>query len=505
MSARPPLLIRADASTSIGTGHIMRTLALAQEWRRGGGDVIFAVAMLPESLRARIQNEKCRIVEITAERGNAEDAAQTCGAAAGLIVADGYAFDGMYQDALRAGGARVLLLDDYGHAARYSADFVLNQNAGADAARYVDREPQTELLLGPRFSLLRREFIEFGSPPRASAPARRLLVTIGGSDPANVTRKVLDALEFLDTDLQTRVIAGAANPHLDELRGTAQRFGAQVEILASVTDMPAQMAWADCAVSAAGGTCWELFFMGLPSALLTVADNQRGIASALAAAGAVLDLGWHSDADPQRIAEGLRGLLTSPERLASMSARGREIVDGEGAARVAMWLEGSRVRVRRARGQDCERLWHWTNDPETRARAFSSAQVPWTDHVAWFEKKIASPASLLLIGIDADDAPIGQLRFDCDKLGIGTISISIDRSQRGKGLGLAMLRAGLRAAPAAGIRGARALVKPDNQASLRMFAAAGFAVAEPVRIGAHEAMHFRLDWPAPDPGAYCAF
>lgn len=244
--------------------------------------------------------------------------------------------------------------------------------------------------------------------------------------------------------------------------------------------------------------------MGLPSALLTIADNQRGIASALAVAGAALDLGWHADVDPQRIAEKLRGLFTSPERLASMSARGREIVDGEGAARVAMRLEGARVRVRRARAGDCERLWHWTNDPETRARGFSSAQVPWTDHITWFEKKITTKKSLLLIGIDADDAPVGQVRFDCDAEKIGTISISIDRSRRGEGLGLAMLRAGLRAAQAAGIRGARSLVKPDNQASLRMFTAAGFAVAEPVRIGADEAMHFRLDWPAPDPSSYCA-
>ncbi len=500
MPARPPLLIRADASTAIGTGHIMRTLALAQEWRRGGGDVTFAVKTLPENLRERLHGELCRVIEISAALGSAGDATQTRAAANGFIVADGYAFDAAYQDALRGDGARVLLFDDFGHARRYSADFVLNQNAVADAALYENRRAETELLLGPRFALLRREFIEREPPPRATAPARKLLVTLGGSDPVNVTRKVLDALRFLGRDFETRVIVGAANRHLDELR---QR-GDGVEILASVTDMPTQMAWADCAVSAAGSTCWELLFMGLPGALLTIADNQRGIAPVLAAAGAALDLGWHADADPQRIAEKLRGLLASPEQLASISARGREIVDGEGAARVAMRLEGARVRVRRARAGDCERLWHWTNDPETRARAFSSAQVPWADHVAWFEKKLATETSLLLIGIDAKDAPVGHVRFDCDASGIGTISISIDRSHRGQGLGLAMLHGGLRDAQASGIRGARALVKPDNQASLRMFAAAGFATAEPVRIGADEAMQFRLDWPARDPGAYCA-
>ena len=494
MFARPPLLIRADASTAIGTGHIMRTLALAQEWQSGGGVVTFAVAMLPESLRARLHDENCRIVEITAERGSGDDAAQTCAAGAGLIVADGYVFDTAYQDTLRSTGARLLLLDDYGHAQHYSADFVLNQNVGADAARYANREPQTELLLGPRYFLLRREFTEFGSRSREIAPARKLLVTIGGSDPANVTRKVLDALEFFGTDLQTRVIAGAANPHLDELRRAAQRFGDRVEILASVTDMPAQMAWADCAVSAAGGTCWELLFMGLPAALLTVIDNQRGIASALAAAGAAIDLGWHTDVDSRRIAEELRSLLTAPERLAAMSARGRELVDGEGAARVVMRLEGSRVRVRRVREQDCELLWHWANDPEVRARAFSTTPIPWTDHVTWFEKKIAFADCLLLVGIDAEDSPVGQVRFDSDAEGIGTIDISIDRSRRGEGFGLELLRAALRVARISGIRTARALVKPDNAPSLRLFAAAGFE-----NVGGRDAVEFRLALPTRDP------
>ena len=298
----------------------------------------------------------------------------------------------------------------------------------------------------------------------------------------------------LGTDLQTRVIAGAANPHLDELRRAAQRFGDRVEILASVTDMPAQMAWANCAVSAAGGTCWELLFMGLPAALLTVIDNQRGIASALAAAGAAIDLGWHTDVDSRRIAEELRDLLTAPERLAAMSARGRELVDGEGAARVVMRLEGSRVRVRRVREQDCELLWHWANDPEVRARAFSTTPIPRTDHVAWFGTKIASADCLLLIGIDVEDLPIGQVRFDSDAEGIAKIDISIDRSRRVEGFGLELLRAALRVASDLGIRTARALVKPDNAPSLHLFAAAGFE-----NVGGRDAVEFRLALPTSDP------
>ena len=110
-------------------------------------------------------------------------------AGAGWIVLDGYHFDGSFQDGLVAGGRRVLALDDYCHAGWYHADLVLNQNAGAEAVLYANRAPTTVLLLGPRFALLREEFREWsGQHRRIPLCARRVVVTLGGSDPTTSRR-----------------------------------------------------------------------------------------------------------------------------------------------------------------------------------------------------------------------------------------------------------------------------------------------------------------------------
>ena len=74
------------------------------------------------------------------------------------IAVDGYQFSADYQRILKSAGFKILFLDDYGHAQRYFADLVLNQNVGVGAELYADREPETRVLLGPRYCLLRREF-----------------------------------------------------------------------------------------------------------------------------------------------------------------------------------------------------------------------------------------------------------------------------------------------------------------------------------------------------------
>ncbi len=156
------LLIRADASIPAGTGHVMRCLALAQAWQDAGGDVGFVMAESTSSIEGRLAGETCPVESISAVAGSQDDASRTIVLArerqAEWIVVDGYQFGADYQRALKDAGLRVLFLDDYGHARRYSADLVLNQNVCASTAIYGDREAQTRLLLGPRYSLLRREF-----------------------------------------------------------------------------------------------------------------------------------------------------------------------------------------------------------------------------------------------------------------------------------------------------------------------------------------------------------
>src|SRR5215471_2820005 len=234
------LLVRADASAAIGTGHVMRCLALAQAWLDVGGQVIFAMAQSTDSIRARLTRESCEIVNI-ARDGN--DLSQTVSLAQSKncewLVVDGYQFDGEYQRELKAAGLRGLFLDDYGHSLHYAADLVLNQSISANPTLYADRGPDTRLLLGPRYAMLRREFSPWSNWERKLSPdCHRLLVMMGGSDQANITATVIEGLRQAAIEsLDVTVLVGGSNPHVAELQALAASSGLKLQLLRDISNI----------------------------------------------------------------------------------------------------------------------------------------------------------------------------------------------------------------------------------------------------------------------------
>ena len=340
MVNRGPLLVRADASTAIGTGHLMRCLALAQRWRDSGGQVIFLSVCDSDALRRSVQQESAEFVAATATIGSDADATEVIRLArqhsAPWVVIDGYNFGAAYQQTIKRAGMRLLTIDDTGEAAPYCADIVLNQNITANESLYEQREPHTKLLLGTNYVLLRREFTSRMGQRRQLPPkAHRLLVTMGGSDPENVMEKILRGLhQCRALKLEVRAIIGAANPHVKSLRTVARESGLEICLEEKVADMSAMMAWADVAISAAGTTLWELAFMGVPVITVEVADHQRPIGAAAAQRRVSVNLGWHASLAEAAIAEKVRELVRDGDRRRQMSERGQRLVDGRGASRV---------------------------------------------------------------------------------------------------------------------------------------------------------------------------
>lgn len=280
----PGLVIRADASVQMGTGHLMRMLALAQAYANRGGAVTFVVVEAPAPLLRRLESEGFRVRQIRVPPGSRDDAAATAAVASEVqalwIAVDGYQFGGEYQAALKELRFRVLFVDDYGHASHYYADLVLNQNIHADEGWYSAREPHTRLLLGLEYVLLRKEFWPWRRWTRPQpARLRRVLVTLGGSDPANVTARVLELLDrVLGTEgLEVTVVIGAGNPHLEALDRFAARPGTRIRFRRNVLSMSELMAWADLAITSAGSTLWEILFMQLPAIALVIAANQEPV------------------------------------------------------------------------------------------------------------------------------------------------------------------------------------------------------------------------------------
>lgn len=336
------LFLRADASESIGTGHVMRCLALAQAWMHAGGTATFAMSQCPPRLCERLRQEGANVVSIAAERASIADALETArrarSALARWIVLDGYDFHADYQVAVRDSDLFLLVVDDESRDERFAADLLLNQNAYATPELYAHKIGRARLALGGRYAMLRHEFRPWHLWRREIAErARRVLVTTGGSDPHNAALKILNGLSLLQHGgLETTIVIGSPAAHRAQVEIEATRRGARV--IVDPKNMPELMAWADVAISAAGSTCWEMAFMGLPALTLVVAENQEPIARCLSERGAALSLGRDDESTAARVAQALSRLIDNRVERTTLSRAGRRLIDGRGAARVVELL-----------------------------------------------------------------------------------------------------------------------------------------------------------------------
>ncbi len=485
------MIVRADASTRIGTGHIMRCIALAHAWQEQGGDVTFLSHCDSKALRQRIIDEGFEFIPIEKPCPDPNDLSFTLdmlsaisyqpSAASPWLALDGYHFTTDYQKAIKDQGYRLLVIDDMAHLAHYHADILLNQNIHASSLHYsCDRD--TVKLLGCEYVLLRREFLKYKDWKREIPEmAKKILVTMGGADPDNVTLKVIRALNNLgDQDLEVKVVAGSANPNIDTLKKEFHLSPFTFHLLPGVSNMPELMAWADMAVSGGGSTCWELAFMGVPFAVIVLAVNQEGNAEGVAEAGAAINCGSSRTLSIEGLAERLAVLIESRSKRMELRDIGRQLVDGKGADRVVERMSPTSLCLRNARQDDCELIFQWANDPVARTASFHSDPIPWDEHKRWFSSKIQDPNCVFFIATTHVGEAIAQVRFEM-KDGVAVISASLRRELRECGWGSKIIRQACeKLFRKRKVECVQALIKNDNVASLKSFKKAGFEKAQDI-------------------------
>ncbi len=489
-------MLRADANIAMGTGHVMRCLALAQAWQDGGGHAAFAMADGTPSVARRLRDEKVHLENILAAAGTAEDAECTrmLGDRLGArwIVVDGYHFDSAYQRAIKEAGFKLLVLDDSGSAPPYSADLVLNQNAHAASSLYNHREPHTRLLLGPRYALLRREFRRWREWNRDFPEVgRKILVSMGGSDPDNVTAKVIQAIQALPSlNLETVVLVGGSNPHLQCIHDLLSPDGHSIRLMIDAANVGEWMAWADVMVSGAGTTFWEMCLLGLPGMLVVLAENQQAIASCAESMEIAWNLGSGAELKVGELSSKLAHLACSVGERKAQSERGRKLVDGRGAERVVSSMRD--VQLRRTIDADCEVFWEWALDPKARAVSFSNGEISWEHHTQWFRSRMQDRDAILYTAIDDAGLPLGSVRFHIQQ-NRAVLSIILGARFRGRGLGFRILTESLdKVFRDSAVEFVDAYVKPTNEASLKLFASAGFSRMASRLIEGQEGVHFVL-------------
>lgn len=328
------LIVRADAGPAIGTGHVMRSLALATGWIVLGGTATLVSRCLPPALRTQAAELGVGVEDLEAE---IDTPTRWLARPAGAVVIDGWAFDTAYLSEVALTGVPLLVVDDKVDRVHYPGALLLNPNLPADPARYAGRT-EARLLLGPHYAPLRRAFRDRRHSREQPPVARSLLVLMGGADPdgysAIALRAATDAAVELGKGTIVRLVVGGANPRLPELRATATACATDVEIHHDVRDMAALMADADLAISAAGSTIWELCCMGVPAVVGSLNDSETPSATHLDALGAAVDLGPFSSVNAVRIRHALVELGRDQRRRHLLSEAARNLVDGRGVDRI---------------------------------------------------------------------------------------------------------------------------------------------------------------------------
>jgi len=274
------VLVRADASATIGTGHVMRCLVLAGQLRDAGMPVAFMTRKLAGNMDARIAQEGFSVLTVDAGRGAAE-LRQLAGfvhdGQAGLVIFDHYGLDAAFERELQQrSGAMQLCIDDV--YAAHHADILLNPNIYAEERRYAGLVPaHCRCLCGLSWALLRDEFRTCAESPRPAGTGGviRILVTLGGADPDNLSTQIVEALcRINDPAFSALVIVGAANRHAAAVQAAAAASDGRVTVTGPAGDMASMMRASDCVITGAGGTFIETLYCDLPALLVNVAPNQ---------------------------------------------------------------------------------------------------------------------------------------------------------------------------------------------------------------------------------------
>ncbi len=482
------VLIRADASAAIGSGHVARCLTLARVLCDSGAEVVFACRELPGNALIRLAQEGFRTFVLPAGYPGENLALgieaplpwQADIAALGTllaaepafdwIVVDHYGLDHQWQAAARQWARQIAAIDDLNNR-RHAVDILFDQNFTANDPEYAQRALQPcRHLFGPRYALIRDEFRR--DPIPIKARPNRLLVNFGGLDGVGETWKAMLALADFK-DLEVDFVAGTSNPRLAQMQVmVVDRPHWRLQTF--VSDFAALMARADLFIGAGGGTSWERAALGLPTLCIAVADNQQANAERLAEVGAHVYLGRSEEVDVDSLRQAIGFLLGNVSLRRSLAEQSRRLVDGLGARRFAVALAGSSLALRRVTVEDSRLLFDGRNAESVRRASLNSEPIGWAAHQAWLAASLIRPGRLLLIA-EAADGPVGVLRYDLagDR---AEVSLYLFPGRAGLGWGRALLARGEEAVRERWpqVTAIDAQVLPDNPASIELFRHGGY-------------------------------
>lgn len=348
------VFFRVDASVQMGTGHVMRCLALADDLREKGASISFICRPLPGNLCRYVEKKGYNVHRLyysgqpaddqdphghhahCPETGWQADAGETKAILEGQgeinwLVVDHYALDARWETKMRPCANKIMVIDDLADRPHH-CDLLLDQNIYENMeARYRGLVPEhCRMLLGPKYALLRPEFHEVRKNMRTrDGKIRRILVFFGGTDLTNETSKALEAIQLLNRpDIAIDVVVGLTNPHKEQIKIKCATIP-NTTFLCQVDNMAKLMADADLALGAGGSATWERCFLGLPTITIIVAENQYETTVAVEKAGAIMNLGMNYCVTTNILKDSIQNALNNSKSLNTMSKKAIKIMGKE--------------------------------------------------------------------------------------------------------------------------------------------------------------------------------
>ena len=302
------IAIRTDASHAIGSGHLIRCMALANEMRNLGWNVVFVSSRRENKWIDLIKENRfeCEVIETPVDLGLIEtsnqydsfsfkskehsenywqqDAVETKQALEGRLIewliVDHYGLDSRWESALRACTNNIMVIDDLADR-KHDCDILVDCVYGRTYDDYFGLVPsKCRMLLGTMYALIRPEFCEW----RGRALERRsyhnsiekVLVSLGGVDKGNLTGRVLERLQNTEfcSRLRIEVVVGHGFENVKVVKDLISSAPFEVTFDVGINDMARRIAEADLGIGAFGVSTWERFCLGLPSVNFITEANQ---------------------------------------------------------------------------------------------------------------------------------------------------------------------------------------------------------------------------------------
>lgn len=424
------IVFRTDASTEIGIGHIMRCITLAITLKRNGANIKFVTSQMPDTLANLIleqgfiherlnykRTEDCDELQHAAwlKSSQSVDVKATIKMVAHMevdwVVIDHYSLDYRWQKEIRPYTKKIMVIDDIADR-RHDCDVLLDQNYYADMlARYKDKVPEgCKLMIGPKFALLRNEFlVKRKNITARNGKVKRIFVNFGGVDPENYTEKTIKVLLGITSfQFEVDVVIGDQNPNKSNIKKLCNTKG--LSFYVQTTKIAQLMLSADLAIGAGGATTWERCTLGLPSISIPIAKNQVSLVKHAAEIGVVYYPEIHNDFS-RELAVHIEALLGNPTLISNISKLAINLVDANGVTRVSNAMHLNEIVLKLATKDYLDKLFQWRNHSEIRAVSSSKNKIDYESHKRWFEDVRNNPEKHLLIA-SLREKDVGVVKFD---------------------------------------------------------------------------------------------